>query len=69
MAHLSLSFPSIETPMERIFEKVMLRKMTQKEKVVLGLSGPSKSSRRHYRSPAIVSRKFGSRLRSKHAVN
>jgi hypothetical protein len=72
MAHVPLALStlsSIETPMERIFEKVMLRKMTQKEKVILGLNGLSKSSRTHSRSRSTVSRKFGSRLRSKHAVN
>jgi len=46
MAHLSLTISLIETPMERIFEKVMLRKMTEKEKHILGLNVPVKSTRK-----------------------
>ncbi|HTC61511.1 MAG TPA: hypothetical protein VK709_01600 [Candidatus Saccharimonadales bacterium] len=71
MAHVSLALstlPSIETPMERIFEKVMLRKMTQKEKEILGLDGTSKSSRTHSSTRAIVSRKNCSHMRARNAV-
>ncbi len=68
MAHVSIALPSIQTPMERIFEKVMLRKMTQKEKGILGLNGPPKSSRTHSRVRATASRKIGSRLAAKIAA-
>jgi hypothetical protein len=43
MAHLPLSNSSVETPMERIFEKVMLRKMTDEEKDILELNIPVKA--------------------------
>jgi len=42
MLHLSVTLPSVETPMERIFEKVMLRKMTEEEKEILELNAPIK---------------------------
>lgn len=47
MAHLSRTISLIETPMERIFEKVMLRKMTEKEKDILDLNVPLKPAREH----------------------
>jgi hypothetical protein len=42
MAHLSIALPPVVTPMERIFEKVMLRKMTEEEKEILELNAPVK---------------------------
>jgi hypothetical protein len=44
--------------MERIFEKVMLRKMTEEEKEVLHLNGHVKPSKKHSRSRAGIFHKM-----------
>jgi hypothetical protein len=68
MVHLRLTLTSSETPMERIFEKVMLRKMTEEEKEVLHLNGHVKSSRKHSSHRARISHKNGSRLTAKNTA-
>jgi hypothetical protein len=68
MVHLPLSVASIETPIELIFEKVMLRKMTEQEKEVLHLNGHVKPSRKHSSHGARISHKNGSRLAAKIAA-
>jgi hypothetical protein len=67
MLHLSLTLESVETPIERIFEKVMLRKMTEEEKEILELKGPAKISKKHSRNRRI-SRKNGLRSLDKNAA-
>jgi hypothetical protein len=57
MAHLSVTLASVETPMERIFEKVMLRKMTEEEKEILELNTPVNPSSEHPIGILRVSRK------------
>jgi hypothetical protein len=54
--------------MERIFEKVMLRKMTEEEKEVLHLNGHVKPSKKHSRSRAGIFHKNGSGLAKKIAA-
>jgi hypothetical protein len=51
--------------MERIFEKVMMRKMTEEEKEALQLNGSAKTRKKRSRNRAGISRKSGSRMRVK----
>jgi hypothetical protein len=68
MITLSLTLSSIQTPMERIFEKVMLRKMTEKEKEILHLNGHVKPSKKLSRRRAGIFHKNGSGLTKKIAA-
>jgi hypothetical protein len=65
MIRLSVAPSSVETPMERIFEKVMQRKMTKAEKEVLQLNGPAKTSKKHSSNRAVVSHKNAFRFLEK----
>lgn len=68
MLHLSVTLAPIQTPMERIFEKVMLRKMTEQEKEVLELKTPFQRRRKHSGDRTKLSLKTGSRLVKKIAA-
>jgi hypothetical protein len=68
MVHESLTLAPVETPMERIFEKVMMRKMTEEEKEILELNVPAKPRKKSARNRASLSRKDGSRLRGKNVA-
>jgi hypothetical protein len=59
MANPSLALASIKSPMERIFEKVMLRKMTEEEKIILHLNGHGKPSKKPSSNRAGISHKNG----------
>jgi hypothetical protein len=69
MAHLSLALAPIQTPMERIFEKVMLRKMTEEEKEVLQLNVHSKPRKKLFSNQASFSHKKAPRLPEKMQQN
>jgi hypothetical protein len=62
MVHAPFTLPSVQTPMERIFEKVMLRKMTDEEKEILELNAPFETSSEHPVKGLRISRKKKSRL-------
>jgi hypothetical protein len=68
MVHLPVILASVETPIERIFEKVMLRKMTEEEKEILEINAPAKTSKKPSRERASISRKNGLRLLDKNAA-
>jgi hypothetical protein len=57
MSAAPLNNSSVETPMERIFEKVMLRKMTPAEKEILELNRPAKPEKTLPKAKSSVSRK------------
>jgi hypothetical protein len=69
MAHRPLTNLSAETPMERIFEKVMLRKMTEEEKEILDLNTPVKSIKNAVIARAGPTQKRGPRLAKSDAIN
>jgi hypothetical protein len=64
MANLPLGHSTAQTPMERIFEKVMLRKMTEEEREILELNTPVKAIKKPFPAagPARNTRKKGPRL-------
>lgn len=64
MAHLSLPLSTMETPIERIFERVMLRKMTEDEKEALGLTAPFKPKKQLPGLRTSLARKSSAGLRS-----
>jgi hypothetical protein len=64
-----LSHPSAQTPMERIFEKVMLRKMTEAEKDILGLNLPAEPRTKRSKGKSGVSRKKGPHLTESDSAN
>ncbi|HWF12950.1 MAG TPA: hypothetical protein VG272_04380 [Candidatus Acidoferrales bacterium] len=65
MASLSLTLASVQTPIERIFEKVMLRKMTEAEKTVLHVNGHVKPGKKQSRRRVGIFHKNGSELAKK----
>jgi hypothetical protein len=72
MAHLPLCNSSAQTPMERIFEKVMLRKMTEEEREILELNVPVKAIKKSVvprAGPARKTRMKGPRFPEEGDVN
>jgi len=65
MPNLPFTNRSVKTPMERIFEKVMLRKMTEEEKEILELNESVKKKG----SKEGVSRKKAARLTEDDGLN
>jgi len=52
----------IETPMERIFRKVMGRKMTTREKILFHLDGSQKPLRRNNSNRSASTEREGAKL-------
>jgi hypothetical protein len=69
MVNLPLTDSSEQTPMERIFEKVMMRKMTEKEKEILGLKRPAEAEKKQLGRRSRVSRKKVQGLANNDDVN
>jgi hypothetical protein len=69
MAHLPLCTSPAQTPMERIFEKVMLRKMTKEEREILELNTPANAIKKSIIPRAGPARKKGPRLAKNGDVN
>lgn len=69
MSNLSLARISMETPLERIFERVMLRKMTEEEKEILHLNMPVKPRKKTITPRARPAPKEGPHLAARTVLN